>query len=91
MKLIPGMPKLSSDDISKGEKELKRVKVVIQSMTIEERRHPEILKASRKIRIAKGCAMQVSDVNYVLKKYEQMKQMMKQMKSQMGRYGKGMF
>ena len=47
-------------------------KVVIQSMTIEERRHPEILKASRKIRIAKGCAMEVSDVNYVLKKYEQM-------------------
>ena len=90
MKFIPGMPKISSEDMAKGEKELKRVKVVIQSMTIEERRHPEILKASRKIRIAKGCAMQVSDVNYVLKKYEQMKQMMKQMKSQMGRYGRPM-
>ena len=59
-------------------------KVVIQSMTKEERQHPEILKASRKIRIAKGCAMEVSDVNYVLKKFEQMKQMMKQMKSYMG-------
>ena len=62
--------------------------IVIQSMTIQERRHPEILKASRKLRIAKGCAMQVSDVNQVLKKYEQMKQAMKQMKSQMGRYGR---
>ena len=84
------MPKISDEDMAKGEKELKRVKAVIQSMTIEERRHPEILKASRKIRIAKGCAMQVSDVNYVLKKHEQMKQMMKQMKSQMGRFGRPM-
>ena len=91
MKFIPGMPKISNEDMAKGEKELKRVKAVIQSMTIEERRHPEILKASRKIRIAKGCAKEVSDVNYVLKKYEQMKQMMKQMKSQMGRYGHGKF
>lgn len=84
LKFIPGMPKISQDDLSKGEKEMKKVKAVIQSMTIEERRHPEILKASRKIRIAKGCAMQVSDVNSVLKKFEQMKQMMKQMKSYMG-------
>ncbi|MCH5323569.1 MAG: hypothetical protein J1E31_08430, partial [Helicobacter sp.] len=50
--------------------------------------HPEILKASRKIRIAKGCAMEVSDVNAVLKKYEQMKEMMKQMKPYMNKYGK---
>ena len=84
LKFIPGMPKVSQEDLSKGEKEMKKVKAVIQSMTIEERRHPEILKASRKIRIAKGCAMQVSDVNSVLKKFEQMKQMMKQMKSYMG-------
>lgn len=86
MKFIPGMPKISEDDMSKGEKELKRVKAVIQSMTKEERRHPEILKASRKIRIAKGCAMEVSDVNQVLKKYDQMKEMMKQMKNKYGRF-----
>ncbi len=86
MKFIPGMPKISEDDMSKGEKELKRVKAVIQSMTNEERRHPEILKASRKIRIAKGCAMEVSDVNQVLKKYDQMKEMMKQMKNKYGRF-----
>ena len=88
IRFIPGMPKINPDDLAKGEKELKRVKVVIQSMTIEERRHPEILKASRKIRIAKGCAMEVSDVNAVLKKYEQMKEMMKQMKPYMNKYGK---
>lgn len=84
LKFIPGMPKISEEDTKRAEKEMKRVKAVIQSMTPEERKNPEILKASRKIRIAKGCAMEVSDVNYVLKKYEQSKQMMKQMKNQMG-------
>lgn len=88
MKFIPGMPKISSEDMEKGEKELKKVKAVIQSMTIEERKHPEILKASRKLRIAKGCAMEVSDVNSVLKRYEQMKQVMKQMKPYMGKYNR---
>ncbi len=88
MKFIPGMPKISSEDMEKGEKELKKVKAIIQSMTIEERKHPEILKASRKVRIAKGCAKEVSDVNSVLKRYEQMKQMMKQMKPYMGKYNR---
>lgn len=83
IRFIPGMPKISNDDLAKGEKEMKKVRAIIQSMTIEERRHPEILKASRKVRIAKGCAMEVSDVNSVLKKYEQMKDMMKQMKPYM--------
>ena len=91
MRFIPGMPKISEEDAAKGESEMKRVRAVIQSMTVEERRHPEILKASRKIRIAKGCAKDVSDVNYVLRKYEQMKQMMKQMKGQMGgKFGQNM-
>lgn len=84
IRFIPGMPKISEEDTQKAEKDLKRTRAVIQSMTIQERRHPEILKASRKIRIAKGCGMQVSDVNFVLKKYEQSKEMMKQLKGQMG-------
>lgn len=84
IKFIPGMPKISDEDTKKAEKDIKRTKAIIQSMTPYERRHPEVLKASRKIRIAKGCAMQVSDVNYVLKKYEQSKEMMKQLKSHMG-------
>ena len=80
------MPKIDSSDLKKAEDELKKIKVIIQSMTIEERRHPEILKASRKIRIAKGCGKEVSDVNSLLRKFEQMKQQMKQMRSMMGRY-----
>lgn len=86
MKFIPGAPKISKEDLEKGENEMKRIKVVIQSMTPYERSHPEVLKASRKIRIAKGCAKEVSDVNYVLKKYDQMKEMMKQMKNEAWRF-----
>ena len=78
------MPKISAEDTQKAEKDLKRTKAVIQSMTLEERKNPSILKASRKIRIANGCGMQVSDVNYVLKKYEQSKELFKQLKGQMG-------
>ena len=90
-RFIPGMPKISEEDAQKGENEMKRIKAVIQSMTIEERRHPEILKASRKIRIAKGCGKDVSDVNFVLRKYDQMKQTMKEMRSRFGgRFGQNM-
>ena len=84
LKFIPGMPKISAEDTQKAEKDLKRTKAVIQSMILEERKNPSILKASRKIRIANGCGMQVSDVNYVLKKYEQSKELFKQLKGQMG-------
>ena len=52
-------------------------------MTKEERIHPEILKANRKIRIAKGSGTQASDVNRVLNQHEKMKEMMKQMKGLM--------
>jgi signal recognition particle subunit SRP54 len=52
-------------------------------MTKEERIHPEILKANRKIRIAKGCGLQASDVNRVINQHEKMKEMMKQMKGLM--------
>ena len=84
LKFIPGMPKISAEDTQKAEKDLKRTKAVIQSMTLEERKNPSILKTKRKIRIANGCGMQVSDVNYVLKKYEQSKELFKQLKGQMG-------
>ena len=52
-------------------------------MTMEERRNPDIIKASRKIRIAKGCGQKVEDVNRLLKQFDQMKQMMKQMSGKM--------
>ena len=83
-KLIPGMPKISDEQAAQAEKKIKKTRVIIQSMTKKERKHPEILKADRKIRIANGSGMQVSDVNLVLKQYDQMKLQMKQMKNMFG-------
>ena len=91
LKLIPGMPKI--DDLAPAEKEMKKVEAIIQSMTKEERKKPDILKANRKIRIAKGSGTDVSDVNKLLKQFEQMKSMMKMFSSgkmpNMGAIGKG--
>lgn len=81
LKLIPGMPKISEEDQERANKEMNDTKVIIQSMTIEERKHPEILKASRKIRIAKGSGKTPADVNKVLNKYEKMKEMSKHLSS----------
>ena len=75
MKMIPGMSDIG--DISPAEKEMKKVVVMIQSMTKEERKKPEILKANRKIRVAKGSGVEVSDINKLLKQFDQMKAMMK--------------
>lgn len=75
LKMIPGMGQIG--DIAPAEKEMKKVECIIQSMTKEERKKPEILKASRKQRIAKGSGTEVSDVNRLLKQFEQMKSMMK--------------
>ncbi|MGL6130127.1 MAG: signal recognition particle protein, partial [Fusobacteriaceae bacterium] len=63
--------------LAPAEKEMKKVEAIIQSMTKQERKNPEILKASRKIRIAKGSGTDVSDINKLLKQFEQMKSMMK--------------
>ena len=79
IKLIPGMPKMTPEQQQYAEKEMKNFEIIINSMTFEERHNPEILQYSRKIRIAKGSGKQVSDINRVLKKYEQSKEMMKKM------------
>ena len=79
IKLIPGMPKITPEQQAYAEKEMHNFEIIINSMTYEERQNPSIFQYSRKIRVAKGCGKQVSDVNRVLKKYEQMKEMMKQM------------
>ena len=75
LKLIPGMSQIG--DLAPAEKEMKKVEAIIQSMTFEERKKPEILKASRKQRIANGSGTEVADVNRLLKQFEQMKNMMK--------------
>lgn len=79
-KLIPGMPKLSDEQKAKAKEEMKAFEAIINSMTPYERRHPEVLKFSQKNRIAKGAGKTNADVNRVLRKYDQSKAMMKQMK-----------
>ncbi len=81
LKLIPGMPKISDEDQERAEKEMKKTEAIIQSMTPYERKHPEVLKNSRKVRIARGCGMTSADINRLLKKFESMQEMMKQMKN----------
>ena len=83
LRMIPGMPKISDEDQEKAQKSLKLTKAIICSMTKEERKHPEILKNSRKVRIAKGSGTTATDINRLLKQFDQMKAMMKQMPSMM--------
>ena len=79
MKLIPGMPTITDEQKEAGEREMRTFEAIINSMTPEERRNPEILKNSRKVRIARGCGKTNADINRLLKKYDQMKEMMKRM------------
>ena len=66
------------DKVTIDPKAINQVEGIIQSMTLKERKHPEIIKASRKQRIAKGCGRSVEEVNRLLNQFEQMKKMMKQ-------------
>jgi len=81
LKMIPGMGKLSSSDIEKGEKELKRTEAMISSMTQEERRNPDLLAKtpSRRRRIAKGSGHSESDVSKLISNFTKMRVMMQQM------------
>ena len=81
MKLIPGMPKITPEQQAAAEKEMKNFEVIINSMTPYERSNPAVFKYSRKQRVAAGCGKTIADVNRVLKKYEQMKETMKQIES----------
>ncbi len=85
---LPGMSGLQGN-VQIDERELTRVQAILQSMTPEERRRPEILNASRKKRIARGSGAQVSDVNRLLKRFEEAKKMMKRMKKMGGRLPQG--
>ncbi|MCL1962102.1 MAG: signal recognition particle protein [Desulfovibrionaceae bacterium] len=72
--------KASDGDMQRAEKDIRRKEGIINSMTPGERRKPELLKASRKRRIAAGAGVQVQEVNRLLKEFDQMRGMMKQMK-----------
>ena len=79
LKMMPGMPKVSDEQLQKGEDNEKMMEVIISSMTVEERKNPDILKNSRKVRIANGSGKTSADVNKIIRSWEQMKQAVKQM------------
>ena len=81
--MLPGVDKKILDSVNEqdSEKKLVRIEAIIRSMTLQERQKPQIIGASRKVRIAKGSGTRVQDVNELLKQFDQMKQMMKQFSS----------
>ena len=79
IKLIPGAKKMGLSDVKIDPKQMAHIEAIIQSMTPKERRNPDIIKASRKTRIAKGCGLSVQEVNKLLTQFDQMKKIMKQM------------
>ncbi|MCQ2743987.1 MAG: signal recognition particle protein [bacterium] len=89
--MIPGL-KISKDDrqmIShEGEKQFKRIEVFIQSMTPDEREHPELMNTSRKRRISKGSGIPIHDINQFINQFEQMRKMMKGMSDLKGMMSK---
>lgn len=95
LELVPGMGNLKGQigDLDSKGKEINRTKAIIQSMTLEERRNPQILNASRKKRIARGSGTSVQDVNRLIKQFNEMKKMMKMFQSSgmMGKMKKGGF
>ena len=77
LKMLPGAKKMGLNDVQVDPKQMAHIEAIILSMTPEERQNPDIIKASRKERIAKGCGLTVTDVNRLLKQFEEMKKMMK--------------
>ena len=88
MGMIPGMGK-SLKDVDINDNSFKAVESIIQSMTVLERRNPDLLSPSRKLRIAKGAGKDIAEINAFIKQFDQMKQMMKQMNGQMAGGGMG--
>ena len=89
--MLPGGAEMIKNaDMSKSEGEFRRMEGMICAMTFQERRHPQILNARRRLRIAKGSGVPVSELNNLLNRFGQMQQMMKKMgkfQKMMGRMG----
>jgi signal recognition particle subunit SRP54 len=92
MKLIPGMGKIKDKlgDMQVPDKEMARLEAIISSMTMQERRDPDVINPSRKKRIAAGSGTKVEDVNALVKNFEQMRKMMKKMMGKGGKMPQGM-
>ncbi|MCR5737813.1 MAG: signal recognition particle protein [Eubacterium sp.] len=88
LSMMPGVGGKISDDMLPDEKQLGRVEAIIYSMTKAERNNPDLLNPSRKQRIAKGAGVDISEVNRLVKQFEQARKMMKSMGGMMGGKGK---
>ena len=84
LSMLPGMDK-QLRDVDIDDRQLLRIEAIIKSMTKKEREKPDIINASRRRRIAAGSGMRVEDVNKLLRQYEQMKKMFKQMNTKGGK------
>jgi signal recognition particle subunit SRP54 len=80
MKMIPGMPKQALAEAGPGAEKFKSYEAILQSMTPRERRVPRVLDGSRRRRIAAGSGTTVTDVNRLMKDFDQARTMMKRMK-----------
>ena len=83
MSMMPGMPQMKGD-MAVDDSAMDRVEAIILSMTKEERANPAILNPSRKQRIARGAGVDISEVNRIVKQFDQMRKMMKQLPGMMG-------
>ena len=84
MSMMPGMGQLKDLDTDENEKNMARVEAIILSMTPAERANPSLMNLSRKQRIARGSGVDISEVNRLVKQFDQMKKMMKQLPGMMG-------
>ena len=88
LKMLPGMNKaMQGIDLEDSEKKMKQVKCIIQSMTFKERANPKLMNLSRKKRIASGAGVDISEVNRLVKQFEEMQKMMKQFGGGRGKHG----
>lgn len=88
LKMLPGMNKaMQGMDLEDSEKKMKQVKCIIQSMTFKERANPKLMNPSRKKRIASGAGVDISEVNRLVKQFEEMQKMMKQFGGGRGKHG----
>ena len=81
LKMLPQARKMGLNNVSIDPKDMAHIEAIVLSMTPYERKHPEVLKATRKQRISKGCGRDVAEINRLLTQFEEMKKMMKAMSS----------
>lgn len=90
MDMIPGMGKMKQmQDVKVDEKQMDRVEAIVHSMTKKEKQNPEMINHSRRKRIAAGSGTNLADVNRLIKQFDEMRRMMKQLSGMMGSKGKG--